>query len=358
MIILPDERVVILHNPKCAGKNLRQAFLSDDAEGKYWHWKYLPEISSWADLAHLPLSTLRLLPDWNIITSYTVIAVVRNPYDRFISACNEHLSQHKSQTIEDILSNIDEIRINYDPRYIHFIPQNRFTHIGNKRYADFIARTESLKDDLTSISIKANLGEKFARSIDKIKPYSADEITMNKNHFDNYSGAIIEKVLRLYFRDFILYGYKFPNINSTSMEDNRLFDLLIASPDATAEWNSNVGQPAYYRFENRNKLILERDQAIANLDSALKERDQAIANLDSALEERDQAIANLDSALEERDQAIANLDSALEERDQAVQSRNIAMAEKNIILSSKSWRITKPLRSAKKLLRVLNCFAK
>ncbi|MHB1321631.1 MAG: sulfotransferase family 2 domain-containing protein [Acidithiobacillus ferrivorans] len=256
--------------------------------------KYLTEIASWADCAHLPLTTLRLLPEWDLITSYTVIAVVRNPYDRFISACKEHLDQHKSQTYEVLLNNIDEIRINYDPRYIHFMPQNRFTHIGNKRYADFIARSEYLKDDLTSISIKANLGESFVRSIDRIKPYNTETSKTNNIYFYPYNSAIIKKIIRFYFRDFILYGYNFPDIDITSTENEELFDLLITAPESRAEWNTNIGQPAYYKFEKRNKLILERDQA--------------------------------------------------------VQSRNIVMAEMNAILCSLSWKITNPLRWMKRMI--------
>ena len=309
MIVLSEERVIILHTPKCAGKNLRQAFMPDNPEGPYWHWKYIPEISSWADCAHLPLDIMRQLPEWEKIKSFIVIAMVRNPYDRFIGALREHLLQHDTETIETTLQEIDEVRINHDPRYIHFIPQNRFTQIGNKRYADFIVRVEKIQEDLKSVATKANLSEKFSKAIDRIeKPKN----TVEYSDFLKSSASrelVLNMVKRLYFRDFLLYGYTLPDVLIEPKQDEPIFEYLLAAPGVMDEWNDNrIPSPPYDRFQKKQELLLDMERAV-------RERDIAII-----------------------------------ERDVAVRERETAIGERNTLLDSTSWKVTKPIRLLKRII--------
>ena len=98
-----------------------------------------------------------------------------------------------------------------------------------------------------------------------------------------------------------------------------------------------------------NRLKVERDGQIANLNRALAESDGQIAGLNQALAERDGQIAGLNQALAERDGQIAGLNQALAERDGQIAGLNrtiaILNADYKSIITSTSWRVTKPLRS-------------
>ena len=331
MIVLQEENVIIIHTPKCAGKVLRQAFMPDNPEGQYWHWKYISEISSWADCAHLPLSILKQLPEWEKIKTFTVIAIVRNPYKRFISSCNEHTIQHPSESIENIINNIDEIRINYDPRYIHFMPQNRFTHIGNKRHVDFIARTENLKNDLISIAKKCNLGSRFLDSIDLIPEYE-EQVNINKIYFESNHDKIFKTVKRLYFRDFILFGFDIPKIE-INIENTNHFDYLTMDPSVVSEWNDyNYPQEAYERF-------LERKSNTLKIENLTKDRNEIIKDRDEIIKDRDEIKKTLLEVMKERDFVVNNIE--------ILKNENIA------ILNSTSWKLTKFLRSVKNITKCL-----
>lgn len=100
----------------------------------------------------------------------------------------------------------------------------------------------------------------------------------------------------------------------------------------------------YQAYLDRDSALTSRDTANIERDAAVTERDAALASRDTANIERDAALTNRDAAITGRDSAVAERDAALIERDelgQALQSSNV---EINLMLNSRSWRITKPLR--------------
>jgi hypothetical protein len=102
-------------------------------------------------------------------------------------------------------------------------------------------------------------------------------------------------------------------------------------------------------YAERDGAFADRDSAFADRDSAFAERDGAIAERDGAFAERDGAFAERDGAFAERDRAFAERDGAFAERD-SLASQNWSLThERNDLLTSTSWRITKPLRMLKRL---------
>jgi GT2 family glycosyltransferase len=134
------------------------------------------------------------------------------------------------------------------------------------------------------------------------------------------------------------------------------------------------------QIANLNQAVTERDGQIANLNQAVTERDGQIANLNQAVTERDGQIANLNQAVTERDGEIATLNQAVNERDGQIANLNQAVTERDgqianlagetvrrgewalgldaelrdarakliAVTSSNSWRLTLPLREARR----------
>jgi glycosyltransferase involved in cell wall biosynthesis len=104
-----------------------------------------------------------------------------------------------------------------------------------------------------------------------------------------------------------------------------------------------------------SQVLAERDSSLASLNHALAERDSNLASLNQALAERDSNLASLNHTLAERDSNLASLNHTLAERDSNLASLNRAFVEANLkitrLISSRSWRLTRPLRLFGRLLR-------
>jgi glycosyltransferase involved in cell wall biosynthesis len=119
---------------------------------------------------------------------------------------------------------------------------------------------------------------------------------------------------------------------------------------------ATLGQIIHHRYEiaSLGQAVQERDAQIFSLGQAMQERGSQISSLSQAVQERDAQIFSLGQAMQERDSQISSLSQAVEERDVQIssfgQERDAAKAEIELILSSNSWRITKPVRT------IVTCF--
>ena len=80
---------------------------------------------------------------------------------------------------------------------------------------------------------------------------------------------------------------------------------------------------------------------LVELLKTISERDKHLVNLNQAVAERDRQLVNLNQAVAERDRQLVDVNHAVVERDLKIMS----------LVSSNSWRLTKPLRFLGRLLR-------
>ncbi|PRY66350.1 glycosyltransferase involved in cell wall biosynthesis [Vreelandella songnenensis] len=113
---------------------------------------------------------------------------------------------------------------------------------------------------------------------------------------------------------------------------------------------------------NANQEIAKRDDLVNELNTNIRERDRVIQEQVNAVRERDRVIQEHVSAVQERDSVIEATQKALAERDSEfellstdIDDRNTSLLERTQhlvdkerqlaeVLSSKSWKLTKPLR--------------
>ncbi len=173
MIIRHDLELVFLHVPKCAGKELREILLigaAADQGEELFNFAYSPILHRHVDLAHLPLADLVHWPQYQWLQRYTVIAAVRNPYERLSSAANEYFRPRCREDEATIngpgitaamrrhyFSQLPLAHSQRDPRFIHSLPMTWFTHLGSKPMVDQILRCESLADDFQRLASRLEL---------------------------------------------------------------------------------------------------------------------------------------------------------------------------------------------------------
>jgi glycosyl transferase family 2 len=104
-----------------------------------------------------------------------------------------------------------------------------------------------------------------------------------------------------------------------------------------------------------NQTLIGRDAQIANLSEKLGQRDGHLNRLTQTLIQRDAQLARLSQEMTERDEKLAGLRQALAERDQRIAGLSQLSAELTSkithLTSSRSWRLTRPLRLFGRILR-------
>lgn len=176
----------------------------NDHPTEYWGIQRKTPLGRGLDRAHIPLTDLSVFSpdDFKYLEQYFVFAFVRNPYDRFYSAFQEHVQQRKlpedTEFNDYVQKNIDPDRIRSNWRFIHFCPQICFTHIGSKSQIDFIGRLETLDEDMRRLGRILELG-KFKM---RLRPSKS-----GGDALEHYSNKTIRLVNSLYRNDFDFFGY-------------------------------------------------------------------------------------------------------------------------------------------------------
>lgn len=151
MIVSHGKRFIFFHVPKCAGTSLRDVLkrYHDDSES-FWYRKYNPYFGCEIDYAHLRLWELHaLFPRiFDAMSHYQTLALVRNPYERFISALAQHLTafhpnldyysadKHllRSYAERFIDQELRLERLLGNARFIHFSFQTWYIMLGSRRF--------------------------------------------------------------------------------------------------------------------------------------------------------------------------------------------------------------------------------
>jgi FkbM family methyltransferase len=111
----------------------------------------------------------------------------------------------------------------------------------------------------------------------------------------------------------------------------------------------------------RNALINSLNHMLAEVQSVRAEAQQREWTLQREIAEREQRLAGLDEAIAQRERVLRSLQEAMAQRDRQLVNLqiNLAAAQRrlNSIRSSISWKLTSPLREARRaLIRILGRF--
>lgn len=144
--------------------------------------------------------------DTDLMESYPSFCVVRNPYDRFISACYQirRDEENNDLSFEEVLLRIRDNGIFNEV----FFPQHIFICFGNKILIDKILRFESLEKDWKEYVLEYNKNSKFKISFNLPK----SNTTENKKNWEEeiklLSSDDILMINQLYAKDFELFDYE------------------------------------------------------------------------------------------------------------------------------------------------------
>jgi hypothetical protein len=199
MIWIAPQRVLFVHNPKCAGTSVHKALAEaypDAAVG--WGRRYDACRDEIQDMAHLTPREAREY--FGLPREFRSFGFVRDPYTRFVSAYlhfKRWNPDYAALTPDDLAFDIlDEARIRSDWKFIHFAPQYRFFYEGRQCVVSRFWKIENLPaawhELCRDLRIEADLPE-----LNRLSP----------KWFEPMSEALIGRINLLYARDFALFGY-------------------------------------------------------------------------------------------------------------------------------------------------------
>jgi hypothetical protein len=190
-----DHRCIFVHIPKCAGISINQALFGHLGAG------------------HRTIGWYQLIFEPGKFNSYFKFSVVRNPFDRLVSAYTflqgggltekdrrwalEHLSGYNDfdSFVKGWLTR-KNIYIG-----LHFIPQYRFVCTRNKKVmVDYIANVETLDQDFNKIANRLGVGGELPMQNTSARSHAYQD------YYTDETRAIVREV---YEDDLQIFGYDF-----------------------------------------------------------------------------------------------------------------------------------------------------
>jgi hypothetical protein len=199
MIFIPSQRLVFIHNPKCAGTSIHKALVDrfPDASA-FWGRRYDAGKDAIIDMAHLTIAQAR--EEIGHGETFRSFGFVRDPYARFASSylhLRRWSPEHRALSIEELAFDLlDEERIRFDWKFIHFAPQYRFFYEGTRRGVDNVWKAEELpaawQELERTFAIDAKLASENRGDLRDAAPLG---------------DAVVARINQLYARDFAYFGY-------------------------------------------------------------------------------------------------------------------------------------------------------
>ena len=205
MIISHRHRFIFIAVPRTATHAIRAALqphlANDDWEQKLLHGEKRIPIPEIAALKHGHVSCRQIKPclDGEVWNSYFKFAFVRNPYDRFISACfflnrrNPGFRGKEIRTMKQLLAREDfRRRILIQPQAVLLTDDDN--HMG----LDYIGRFETLQESFDDICERIGIPAAALSNLNT---------SHHREYRDYYDPELRQAVTDLYRDDLRLFGY-------------------------------------------------------------------------------------------------------------------------------------------------------
>jgi len=164
MLINKTKKFIFFHNPKACGKVIRKYILENADQDEIVLFRGISKKDN-IDLAHIDQSMLFDYIDFSV-AGYYKFSVIRDPYDRLVSAynwltnyaaimCKKYVLDRNINFLEDILdyldANPDEV---WNPLLPWFKPQYVYTHKDSKVNCDLLVDFHNLEEGMKIIRKK------------------------------------------------------------------------------------------------------------------------------------------------------------------------------------------------------------
>lgn len=180
-MISHDSRCILVHQRKCAGTSIKEAFGLTSAHPD-WH----------------AYNDGSLDPEFeNRPADYLVFSVVRNPWDRFVSGW-KYCKSTRGRSLKEVL--LDPPREGHDFRHLTRPQHEILFHSDGRAVFDMLLRYESLQEDFDSLCVR------LGKPLQVLRQSNTGSHAPYRDYFDDETRELLEK---RFARDIELFGYAF-----------------------------------------------------------------------------------------------------------------------------------------------------
>jgi chondroitin 4-sulfotransferase 11 len=179
-MISHDYKCIFIHQRKCAGCSIIDTFGFDVADPE-WHF----------------MNDGVLSLEYESAPSYFKFAVVRNPWDRFVSGW-KYLESTRNRSLREVLTNLPQTGKDY--RHLTRPQHSTLYDHGGRLIVDYLIRFESLQDGFDEV----------CRMIDKPHRRLPHLNQTPRDHYTRYFDDECRELFQRHFaRDLELFGYQY-----------------------------------------------------------------------------------------------------------------------------------------------------
>lgn len=325
MIISHRHRFVFLHIPKTAGSALRHRLRALDPESESsWDWAWSADRSRYVDQAHVPMRDLEASAyHRRLLREYFTFAVIRHPYERFVSGVLEHLKQREiavtAQSVREVVENLDPFRVRFDARFIHLCPMHEFTHLGVRRRFDHLLRFERLEEDLAEMCALLGLDAGRLLPLDRLNVGQSEQRDLAMEALG--TSDLQARIAAFYEFDWRLFSAYYPATSGNAGLVARAEALAGLSPPA--RWRADQEAaflPSLAPLADTISRTVASEARASGLAVDLEREHRRCAELEAVAADEHRRHGQTQAALQAEQQARAALEAALdlERRDRMV----------------------------------------
>ena len=179
-----------------------------------------------------------------------------------------------------------------------------------------------------NVNYHRRLGEKYGNTV-----------TTQISQHHKYEALVRNKILRTYNNHPAMAIY---------MNQSSSINIVTHQFEAIKKLTNNIR-------EQKDEQIKYRDEVISNKNEQIKQRDEVISNKSEQLKQKEEEIKYRDTVISNKNKQIKNMNAELEKLSSVTKSNKTEISnlqnELVGIYTGKSWKITKILRIANRLLK-------
>lgn len=230
-MILRSERMIFIHIPKTGGTSVEYALIGDrcdfDRVDYEYLWGWCPDRRIWLQHAS-PQQLVDLdLVDRSELADSFVFAIVRNPFDRAVSAF--HYLRRARGGFTSMLERSGpwhpRLAIPETPRYVgdHMRPQTDYLTLDGDPVLDHVGRFENLAESWAEVRNRVHDAPDL--------PHSNASRSRFEHYSQFYSDREVELVRKLYRTDLAAFDYAFDDRRTLSTRARRPIRRAILAAD-------------------------------------------------------------------------------------------------------------------------------
>ncbi len=223
IIVCEEPKFIYMKPAKTAGTSILRATLEPEIQGIFHRKDHPATFDAW----------LRRITDEEL-NNYHVFSVVRNPWDRFVSA-----SSYFGIPFDDFMNGINE-HLKKEDINIHCLSLSLYTHNNGVQFADTICRFECLQPDFNLVLDRLGVKRKTLPFVNR---------SSHKHYSTYYSSAQQERVAELYKNDIRNFGYVFESaLANTPEAEPGVRKRLFSAAGRLVDLVTRNGSPASHRL--------------------------------------------------------------------------------------------------------------